>query len=754
MGKLLIVESPAKAKTIQKYLGADFTVLASMGHIRDLPKSTLGVDVENGFEPQYVDMPAKKDTISKLRSAAKESDFVYLATDPDREGEAISWHLATALKLDATLQNRVTFNEITKSGVKAGMAAPRQIDVNLVDAQQTRRILDRLVGYKLSPFLWQKVKKGLSAGRVQSVAVWLIVEREREIRAFEPVEYWTVEADLQKDGEVFRARFYGNADGELKLNNEAAAQQVIDAVSNAEFTVGSIKRAARQKNPMPPFTTSTLQQDAARRLGFRSSRTMQVAQTLYEGVNVEGVGEVGLITYMRTDSLRISAEAAAEAEQYIRQTYGEGYLPEKRRVYKSKKDAQDAHEAIRPSTPSLTPERVRSSLTSEQYRLYKLIWERFMASQMASCVQDTVTADIVSAGYVFKASGLKVKFDGFCVLYDYSNDEAEQTVDVLASLKVGDHTALEEVSSAQHFTQPPARYNEATLIKAMEEKGIGRPSTYAPIISTIISREYVERDNKNLRPTPLGEAVTGLLEEQFSDIVDVTFTAQMEEKLDDIDNGTQQMKPVLEEFYTDFAANLERAQEAMKGKRVKLPVIESDVVCELCGRKMVVKSSRYGKFLGCPGFPECKNIKPLPVEGYCPVCGKPMTELKSKNGKVFYGCTGFPECEFKSWDEPIAEQCPECSTPMFKKKGKGGRVYCAKEGCGYSRSLYARKTDLPAEPEDGMEDTPEVTASSAAKKTAKSSTAKKTTKKTAAKKTTPKTAVKKTAAKKTDGAAK
>jgi len=693
LAKLVIVESPEKGRTIQGFLGKDFTVIASKGHIRDLPKGKLAVDLEHDFTPDYIEMPDKKAVIKALRDAAKDSDFVFLATDPDREGEAISWHLAKVLKLDEKASRRICFNEITRHGVKEGMANPRVIDADLVDAQQTRRILDRIVGYKLSPFLWQKVKPGLSAGRVQSVVVRLIVEREREIRAFVPEEYWIIEALLSEKGTEFKAKFFGDKNGELKLPDKTAADRVIAACKKVPFTVTGVKTTKRTKRPAPPFTTSTLQQDASRRLGMRSERTMQIAQKLYEGINVAGIGETGLITYMRTDSLRVADEAAKAAEDYITGAYGKNYLPEKRNIYKAK-NAQDAHEAIRPTTPDLTPERVKSSLTPEQFKLYKLIWERFMASQMAACIQNLVAVELESAGYVFKANGVSVLFDGFTALYDISNDEKEENAALLQNLSEGDKPACEDITGEQKFTQPPPRYNEASLIAIMEEKGIGRPSTYAPIISTILKREYVEREAKNFKPTTLGEAVTQLLEEKFPKIVDVGFTADMEGQLDEIESGGNEMVPTLGKFYGEFAKTLTDAADSMKGQRVKLPDPESEEICGNCGRKMVIKTGRFGKFLACPGYPECKNTKPFQkkTEGICPLCGKALVERESKKGAKYYGCTGYPDCKFMTWDEPIPDKCPQCNTPMFRKKGRGAKVYCVKEGCGYEKAGSTRKS--------------------------------------------------------------
>ncbi len=691
MSDLVIVESPAKAKTIQKYLGPGYEVIASMGHIRDLPKSKMGVDTEHDFEPQYTDMKGKEDVIKELKKRAKKCGKVYLATDPDREGEAISWHIAQMLKLDMNDNNRVAFNEITKSGVKNGMSNPHRIDVDLVNAQQARRILDRLVGYELSPFLWKKVKRGLSAGRVQSVAVRLVVDRENEIRKFVPKEYWSIDAKFTAPSsrKVFEASLVA-VDGEkLEIPNEAAANGLLSRLENADYSVASVKKRVTKKQPAPPFITSTLQQEASRKLGFSAKRTMKAAQELYEGVDVAGVGAVGLITYMRTDSLRISDEAKAAAAQYIETIYGKDYLPDSPRTYKSKSNAQDAHEAIRPSTPDLTPARVKESLTSDQYKLYKLIWERFIASQMANALLDTVSADIEANGCTFRASGYSVKFDGFMTLYVESTDSADENKKMLPELKNGDKLKLKSIDGNQHFTQPPPRYTEASLIKALEENGIGRPSTYAPTITTITSRRYVEHDGKALKPTNLGEVITELMKDHFKKIVDAKFTAEMENNLDEVENGSKNWVSTLHDFYDDFTKTLKKAEEAMDGKRVKVPDEETDVVCENCGRNMVIKYSKYGKFLACPGFPECRNTKKIVTEsdGSCPRCGRKMLLKKSKKGRSFYGCEGYPDCNFMTWNVPSAEVCPQCGKTLFIKGGRAGRLICENEGCGYEREL-------------------------------------------------------------------
>lgn len=699
LSNLVIVESPAKAKTIKKYLGKDFEVVASMGHVRDLPKSKFGVDVDHDFTPMYVDIKGKEDLIKDLKKAAQKSDAIFLATDPDREGEAISWHLAQMLGVDMNQPNRVTFNEITKSGVKYGMDHPRTIDVKLVDAQQARRVLDRIVGYKISPFLWRKVRKGLSAGRVQSVAVRIIMDREEEIRAFKQQEYWSIDARLAAKGHAkkpFPAKLYAIDGKKLELTaipDEKRAREIVESLDGADYIVSNVKKGVRRKSPAPPFITSTLQQEASRRLGYQSRRTMKVAQELYEGVEIEGIGATGLITYMRTDSLRISDEAAEQAKTYITGTYGKEYLPAARRVFKTKKNAQDAHEAIRPSDPSLTPDRVRKDLTAEQYKLYKLIWERFIASQMANALLDTVAVDIEAANCLFKASGFTVKFDGFTVLYEESKDTDDENTASLPPLEAGNVLTLKELTPNQHFTQPPARYTEASLIKTLEENGIGRPSTYAPTITTILARGYVERENKSLKPTALGEVTTKLMEEQFAKIVDVTFTANMEKTLDEVEEGNVDYPKMLSGFYDDFMTTLEQAEKNMDGTRVKVPDEETDIVCELCGRKMVIKTGRFGKFLACPGFPECRNTKKIVKEtgGLCPVCGGKVLAKKSKNGKGYYGCEHNPQCQFMTWDKPLSETCPKCGSTLFQKTGRGALIHCLKEGCDYARPVKPKK---------------------------------------------------------------
>jgi DNA topoisomerase-1 len=691
MSDLVIVESPAKAKTIKKYLGGNYEVVASMGHVRDLPKSKMGIDFENNFEPQYVDMKGKEDVIKELKKYAKKSEHVYLATDPDREGEAISWHISNMLGLDINDNNRVEFNEITKSGVKAGMSNPHKIDLDLVNAQQARRILDRIVGYKLSPFLWKKVKRGLSAGRVQSVAVRLIVDREKEVKEFVPQEYWSIDAKFTAPSsrKVFAAKLSAIDGKKAELSNKEETDEVLKRLENAVYTVTDVKKRVTRKQPAPPFITSTLQQEASKRMGFQAKRTMKAAQELYEGVEIEGMGAVGLITYMRTDSLRISDEARDAAAKCIEEIYGKEYLPPSPRVFKSKKNAQDAHEAIRPSLPELTPDRVKASLTTDQFKIYKLIWERFIASQMANALLDTVSVTIEAEGCTFKASGYSVKFDGFTKLYEEKKDSEEENNKMLPSINKEDILKLKEILGNQHFTQPPSRFTEASLIKTMEENGIGRPSTYAPTISTIISRMYVERDGKQLRPTALGEVTTDLMKDHFKHIVDAKFTAKMESDLDGVERGETNWVDTLDVFYKDFDKVLTKAEKAMEGKRVKVPDEETDVECDLCGRKMVIKIGRFGKFLACPGFPECKNTKKIvqATKGTCPLCGSKIVLKKSKKGRNFYGCDGYPDCNFMTWNAPVEDKCPKCGSTLFKKGGKSGKLLCEKPDCGYERNL-------------------------------------------------------------------
>lgn len=690
MSKLVIVESPAKAKTIKKYLGEGYEVVASMGHVRDLPAKRLSVNIRKHFQPNYEIIEGKEELVHKLEKAAKKADYVYLATDPDREGEAISWHLAYILGLELTDKNRVEFNEITKTGVKNGMENPRSINLDLVDAQQARRILDRLVGYKLSPFLSRNIRRGLSAGRVQSVAVKIIVDRENQIRDFKPEEYWTVDAKFIPKGgrKAFSASLYGTTEGKLKISNGEEAQQIVSELENEEFKITKLRNGTRKKQPAPPFTTSTLQQEASRKLNFQSRRTMKVAQELYEGVELPELGAVGLITYMRTDSLRISNDAIAEVTEYIKNRWGEKYLPKEPRVFKTKSNAQDGHEAIRPTMPSLAPEQIKASLTTDQYKMYKLIWERFTACQMAECVQKTTSAEITGGKYVFKATGYRVDFDGFTTLYVEGQDSEEEKKTELPPLEKDMIVRPKEIIPNQHFTQPPARFTEASLIKTLEENGIGRPSTYAATISTITTRGYVKREGKTLFPTELGEVSTKLMLDHFPKIVNVKFTAQMEQDLDKVEHGEEQWVTLLDNFYGDFNETLKKAKENTKDVKIKLTEEETDIVCEKCGRKMVVKVGRYGKFIACPGYPECKNVKNFvePIGVSCPKCGGDVITRKSKRGRVFYGCNNYPDCDFVSWTEPSNEKCPQCGGVLYKKKGKTQKLYCTTEGCGFTKN--------------------------------------------------------------------
>ena len=687
MPKLVIVESPAKAKTIGKYLGRGYKVTASMGHVRDLPASTLGIDVENGYTPKYITIKGKQKLVKELKAEAKKCDGVLLATDPDREGEAISWHLANILGLDPSAPNRVTFDEITKKGVKEGMAHPRAINIDLFNAQQARRELDRLVGYKLSPFLWKKVRRGLSAGRVQSVAVRLIRDRELEIENFKPDEYWNIDALLNPQGEKgeFTARLAATADGKkLTVTNKQQADGILAALDGRDYTITKIEKGKRRRQPSPPFITSTLQQDASRAFGFSATRTMRAAQTLYEGMDIAGHGTVGLITYMRTDSLRIAAEAQAAAKTFIAERWGDNYVCKTARKWKSRSAtaAQDAHEAIRPSMPELTPDEVEQSISGDTAKLYRLIWSRFMASQMADCIQDTVSASITAGDYLFRASGFRVSFDGFTALYEESTDDAKKKETALPPLEEGQTLKLKKLTADQKFTQPPPLYTEATLIHALEENGIGRPSTYAPIITTIVDRGYVEKDQKKLKTTPLGQAVNTVMMEQFPDIVNVKFSADMEKKLDVVEAGQADWVKTIDDFYQGFEKSLEQAEKNMEGKRIKVEDIPTDEICEKCGRPMVIKSGRYGKFVACSGFPECRNAHPLVKDtgGLCPLDGGHMLVRKSAKGRVYYGCSNYPKCNYMTWDEPVPEKCPQCGSTLFKKKGQ---LYCAKEGCGF-----------------------------------------------------------------------
>ena len=691
MPKLVIVESPAKAKTIGKYLGRGYKVTASMGHVRDLPASTLGIDVENGYTPKYITIKGKQKLVKELKAEAKKCDGVLLATDPDREGEAISWHLANILGLDPSAPNRVTFDEITKKGVKEGMAHPRAINIDLFNAQQARRELDRLVGYKLSPFLWKKVRRGLSAGRVQSVAVRLIRDRELEIENFKPDEYWNIDALLNPQGEKgeFTARLAATADGKkLTVTNKQQADGILAALDGRVYTITKIEKGKRRRQPSPPFITSTLQQDASRAFGFSATRTMRAAQTLYEGVDIAGHGTVGLITYMRTDSLRIAAEAQAAAKTFIAERWGDNYVCKTARKWKSRSAtaAQDAHEAIRPSMPELTPDEVEQSISGDTAKLYRLIWSRFMASQMADCIQDTVSASITAGDYLFRASGFRVSFDGFTALYEESTDDAKKKETALPPLEEGQTLKLKKLTADQKFTQPPPLYTEATLIHALEENGIGRPSTYAPIITTIVDRGYVEKDQKKLKTTPLGQAVNTVMMEQFPDIVNVKFSADMEKKLDVVEAGQADWVKTIDDFYQGFEKSLEQAEKNMEGKRIKVEDIPTDEICEKCGRPMVIKSGRYGKFVACSGFPECRNAHPLVKDtgGLCPLDGGHMLVRKSAKGRVYYGCSNYPKCNYMTWDEPVPEKCPQCGSTLFKKKGQ---LYCAKEGCGFVKAI-------------------------------------------------------------------
>lgn len=694
MSDLVIVESPAKAKTIKKYLGGNYEVIASMGHVRDLPKARLSVDIKKKFAPKYEIIKGKEKLVEELKELAEKSDKIYLATDPDREGEAISWHLAYILGLPLDDNNRVEFNEITKNGVTKGMAHPRSINIDLVNAQQARRILDRLVGYKLSPFISQKIRRGLSAGRVQSVAVRIIVDREEEIRKFKPEEYWTIDAKFIPKGsrKSFSASLYSDANGKIKIENQEQAEKIEQDLADAEYMITKVKHGTRRKTPAPPFITSTLQQEASRKLGFQSRRTMKVAQELYEGVDIEGMGATGLITYMRTDSLRISDVAKEEAAQYILNRFGEKFLPAKPRVFKTKSNAQDGHEAIRPSMPSLSPEDVKASLTSDQFKLYNLIWNRFMASQMSDCIQKTTQAEISAKEYIFKASGYYVDFEGFTTLYVESKDTEEEKSTQLPPLEKDMPVKCKELKKNQHFTQPPARYTEASLIKALEEYGIGRPSTYAATITTITSREYVKREAKTLYPTELGEVMTNLLKERFPKIVNYKFTAQMEEKLDEVEHGQEEWVELLDEFYSDFDKTLKKAKEEMEGVKLQLKEDQTDIICDKCGRQMVVKVGRYGKFIACPGYPECKNVlKFVEKTGVkCPKCNGDVIVKHTKKKRVFYGCSNYPECDFVSWNEPVNERCPQCGGILFKKKGKKPKLYCATEGCGFEKEFVEK----------------------------------------------------------------
>ena len=765
---LVIVESPAKAKTIGKYLGKDFTVKACMGHLRDLPKSTIGVDVEKDFEPIYKPIKGKEDIISDLKKSAKAADTVYLATDPDREGEAISWHLKQLLNLPDEKTKRVTFNEITKKVVQESIQEPRDIDQNLVDAQQARRILDRLVGYELSPLLWKKIRRGLSAGRVQSVATRMVDDREREIEAFQPEEYWTLDAnllgnDLKKV--PFAARYHGKDGKKTELKSEAEVDAVIRETENSVFTVKSVKRTDKQRSPSPPFTTSTMQQEASRKLSMTPRRTMAIAQQLYEGVDIEGEGTVGLITYMRTDSLRISEEAIASAREFIVGRYGREYYPAKGpNHYKAKANAQDAHEAIRPSNVNWTPEMLKKDLTGEQYRLYRLIWSRFVACQMSNAVYDSVAVEVEAGSHSFRASSSSLKFSGYTAVYEEGKDEEkEEKESPLPALQEGETLALKDFTKDQHFTQPPAHYTDATLIRAMEEQGIGRPSTYAPTVSTIIDREYVIKEGKYLHITNLGRVVTELMKDKFSDIADTKFTAHMEQKLDSVEEGATPWKGVLRDFYGDFEDHLKKAEQDLEGVRIKVPDEVSEEICPECGRNLVVKSGRFGRFLACPGYPECSFTMPLVVEmpGRCPKCGgrimkRTGTSKKTNKQYTYYCCEhtnskdGAAKCDFMTWDVPVKDDCPVCGHTMFKKAGKGfKKPFCINEAC--SNFLPEEKRGYPKPAAKAEKAEGEAPAEKTAEKkpaARKAATKKAAAKKPAAKKTTAKkTAIKKTAKK-------
>ncbi|MEG1834895.1 MAG: type I DNA topoisomerase [Oscillospiraceae bacterium] len=704
MSKLVIVESPSKAKTIKKYLGDNYEVTASVGHIRDLPAAKLSVDVKNDFMPKYAIVKGKEKLVKELKQMVKNSDEVFLATDPDREGEAISWHLANVLDIPLEEANRVKFNEINKASVELGINSPEKIDLDLVNAQQARRILDRLVGYKLSPFVSQKIRRGLSAGRVQSVAVRLVVDRENEIRAFKPEEYWTLDAKMlaPSSKKAFPASFSGDEKGKVKITNKEKSDEILKRLDNAEYTASSVKKGTRKRQPAPPFTTSTLQQEASRKLGFQAKRTMKIAQELYEGMEVKGIGTAGLITYMRTDSLRISEESRADANEYILSTFGKDYLPEKPRYFKTKANAQDGHEAIRPTMPNLSPDSIKASLSIDQFKLYSLIWKRFMASLMAVCVQDTVKIEIKAIGdadkssngekyCLFNASGYTVRFDGYTKLYEAGTDDDEEDASKLPNVKEGDLLKLKELLGNQHFTQPPARFTEASLIKMLEETGVGRPSTYVSIVSTITGREYVLREQKQLVPTELGEAVVNLLKEHFPNIVNVKFTASMENDLDKVEHGDFDYIAMLHTFYDGFAETLATAKTEMEGVKIKLKEDETDIPCDKCGKMMIVKTGRFGKFLACPGYPDCKNTKPFVIQttANCPICGGQVIQKKSKKGYAFFGCDHYPDCTFMTWDKPTDEKCPKCGKSLFKRKG--GITACLDEKCGYEIKTERKK---------------------------------------------------------------
>lgn len=686
--KLVIVESPAKAKTIKKYLGKNYIVEASMGHVRDLPKSQLGVDIDNNYEPKYITIRGKGELLEKLKKEAKKSEKVYLATDPDREGEAISWHLAKALKISEDEKCRIEFNEVTKTAVKAAIKNPRQINENVFDAQQARRVLDRLVGYEISPILWRKIRWGLSAGRVQSVALKIICDREKEISEFIPKEYWTIECDVFKDNqkENFIIKLHSKDGEKIEISSKEESDKIIRDLQNGIFIVKGIKNSEKNKNPLPPFTTSTLQQDAYRKLNFPTKKTMSIAQQLYEGIEIKGHGSIGLITYMRTDSVRISDEAQENAKNFITDNFGEKYLPQSKRVYKGKKNTQDAHEAIRPTNVDITPEIAKENLKEPQYKLYTLIWNRFMASQMASCILDSTSIEINNREYFLKATGSTVKFDGFTKIYSNENEEEEKAIK-MPKLSEGDEITPKNIEGKQHFTQPPAKFSEASLVKTLEENGIGRPSTYAPIISTLLERKYIERNKKVLDPTELGYIVNNLMSEYFKEIVDVEFTAAMENKLDSVEEGKESWKKIVDDFFIPVKKSIDIAEKEIAKITIEDEV--TDIECDKCGRKMVIKHGRFGDFLACPGYPDCKNTKPLAAEldVPCPKCGSKILEKRSRKGNKFYGCSSYPECDFVSWFEPTSERCPQCNEIMVKRytKTKGDYLECINKDCKYKK---------------------------------------------------------------------
>ena len=694
--KLVIVESPAKAKTIGKFLGRGYKVEACNGHVRDLPKSQIGVDVEHNFEPRYITIRGRGEILEKIRKEARGASKVILATDPDREGEAISWHLANILKIDPASDCRVEFNEITAQAVKAAMKKPRPINLQLVDAQQARRVLDRLVGYKISPLLWAKVRKGLSAGRVQSVATRMIVDREAEIDAFVPQEYWTITAKFTDGNQKFAAKYVGKGDEKTEITSEAQAREVRDFLLGQTYSVTAVKSGERRKNPPPPFTTSNLQQEAVRKLSFTTKKTMQIAQMLYEGVDIEGEGSVGLISYIRTDSTRLSDEALTAAREYIADNFSPEYLPETPNVFKGRKNAQDAHEAIRPTHALYSPEKVKASLTRDQYRLYKLIYDRYLASQMTPAVYETLNIELAGGGAQFRFGGMKKKFAGFTVLYEEGQDEPAEKETALPKVAVGDSVIMADLAPEQHFTQPPPRYTEASLVRAMEEKGIGRPSTYAPTITTILARGYVTRENKALVPTELGVLVTEMMTENFKSIVDMQFTADMEEELDTVEEDGKDWHEVIEKFYGPFSEQLEAAEKNIEKVEVKDEV--SDVQCDKCGAMMVYKMGRFGKFLACPNFPACRNTMPIvrAIDAHCPKCGGAILVRNTKRGRVFYGCERYPECDFTSWDMPVDDRCPVCGSPMVLKRDRKKDIswhVCTNESCKHRVEVEAPAQD-------------------------------------------------------------